>query len=92
MTIEKLEQIIATNGNGEIRKQLQRLGYTDCRTDKGKLGNVDITALFSGNMHNTPTSATHKATIITNVYGYDNCEFIVIVDKNKNILIYGKEN
>lgn len=92
MTIKKLTEIINCANNSEIRKQLQQLGYIDCRTDKGKLGSVNISFLFSGDMKNTPTIGTHKGTIITAVNGYDNCEFIVIVDNNKNILIYAKEN
>lgn len=91
MTIKKLTEIINCADNGEIKKQLQHLGYIDCRTDKGKLGKVDITSLFSGDMKHTKTNGTHLGAIITNVDGYDNCEFIMIIDSNKNMLIYGKQ-
>ncbi|MCM1437820.1 MAG: hypothetical protein NC131_01220 [Roseburia sp.] len=91
MTIQKLTEIINCADNGEIRKQLQQLGYVDCRTDKSELGNVDISALFSGDMQHTKTNGTHLGAIVTNVDGYENCEFIVIVDRNKNMLIYGKQ-
>lgn len=92
MTIKKLTEIIATGDNCEIMKQLQELGYIDCRQDKGKLGNICVTALFSGDMKHTTTTANYKGTVITNVPDCDNCEFIVIVDNCKNISIYGKEN
>lgn len=92
MTIKELSEIIATGDNDKIKDELKKRGYTDCRADKGKLGNIPLSALFAGDMENTPTIGTHKATIITAVAGYDNCEIIVIIDGNKNVSVYGKEN
>ena len=83
MTLTQLTDIIRTADKTAITDELKRLGYVDCTKDK-RYKKMSLVALYKGDtqevdemLYNNDTKAV-DGTIITNVKGYEQTEFIEV--------------
>lgn len=83
MTLTKLTTIIRTADKTAITDELKRLGYVDCTTDS-RYKKMSLVTLYKGDvqeideiLYNNDTKAV-DGTIITNVKGYEQTEFIEV--------------
>jgi hypothetical protein len=83
MTLTQLSEIIRTADKAAITEELKRLGYVDCTTDN-RYKKMILVTLYKGNtqevdeiLYNNETKAV-DGTIITNVKGYEQTEFIEV--------------
>ncbi len=83
MTPTQLTEIIRTADKSAITDKFKRLGYVDCTTDS-KYKKMSLVTLYKGNtqevdeiLYDNDTKAV-DGTIITNVKGYEQTEFIEV--------------
>ena len=83
MTNEKFTNIIKTCDKNEIARQLQKLGYMFCNSDR-KLGKVGIVTLIDAITQETEdfidgeSKHLYKGDICGTVKGYENYEFVIV--------------
>lgn len=83
MTFKQLNEIVKTADEQHITKELQRIGYTDCKTHP-VYTHIGLVDLFNGELSETKyyknKQTGHKLTgsIITGVKGYEQLEFVLI--------------
>lgn len=83
MTLQQLTKIIRTADQKAITEELKSLGYVDCTTDS-RYKKMSLVTLYKGNvqevdeiLYDNETKAV-DGTIITNVKGYEQTEFIEV--------------
>lgn len=83
MNIKELTTIIRTANKSAITDKLKRLGYVDCTTDS-RYKKLSLVTLYKGDTQETEdiiyendTKAV-DGTMITNVKGYEQTEFIEV--------------
>lgn len=83
MTLPQLTEIIRTADKTTITEKLKRLGYVDCTTDS-RYKKMSLVKLYKGDaqevdeiLYDNETKAV-DGTIMTNVKGYEQTEFIEI--------------
>lgn len=83
MILEQLTNIIRKADEKAIKSELKRLGYVDCTTDS-RYKKMSLVTLYKGDtqevdeiLYDNGTKAV-DGTIITNVKGYEQTEFIEV--------------
>ena len=83
MTMQELAPIILQADEKAIVIELKRLGYTDCEKHK-EYKHILLVDLFHGDLQSTETcldkngKCTYEGSIITDVKGYENFEFVLV--------------
>lgn len=83
MTFKQLNEIVETTDEQHIAEELQRLGYTDCKTHP-VYTHISLVDLLKGKLKETKyyknKQTAHKLTggIVTGVKGYEQLEFVLV--------------